>query len=187
VTRINQHINGNNNQTAGGDIYDIENQITISIPSNSLKKAIEAIVIEHKNDLEYIDFIEDLIVYTQNRESEPIGLEQKLIDGNRNDLISDALFLKERFAKKIAKNQLSISIQKIYVEILGVINTIFRNKIKPLINEKSDDSLIDHAIHTEIIEYIYSQISDNSFIQLNMDDIHGMLYYLTGKCHIRWT
>ena len=174
------------NIQAKGNVNFEKNELHINIPSNSLQKAIQSIVDEFGYNKEYVEFIEELTYYIKARNGNALGLEEKLKLGNRSDLIDDALELKEKFAKKISKSQLNIVTQKVYIQILSNINALFRNKIKPLILKNEPIHVVDNAIQNEVIEYIYGQISTHSFVNLDMDDIHGMLYYLSGKCHINW-
>ncbi len=131
-------------------------------------------------------FIEELQNYMKRVPGhEQRDLEQKLSAAKRDDLIDNAIFLKEQFAKKLYKHTFSPSAQNILVHILAMINSSFQLKIKPMIRENESSRLVDKAIYDEIVKTIYYEVG-NSELEINMDHIHGMLYYLTGNCYIEW-
>ncbi|WP_419779289.1 ABC-three component system protein [Maridesulfovibrio sp.] len=131
-------------------------------------------------------FIEDLSDFIKPRERRQIiGLEQKLIDGGREDEIDDAEYFKLKFSKKLVEDELSESVQEIYAHILAYINTVFSLKIKPRIIAGHDRYLIDDAVMEEIVDPIYREVI-HADIGITAEHVRGMLYYLTGKCHIKW-
>lgn len=139
-----------------------------------------------KNEPAAGEFIEELSEFMRPREQRQIiGLEQKLVDGGRNDEVDDAEYLKLKFSKKLVADELSESVQTIYAHILAYINTVFSYKIKPKIVEDHDRYEIDKAIMKEIIDPVYRDVI-YADIGITADHIRGMLYYLTGKCHIKW-
>lgn len=143
---------------------------------------------EFENKEEISGWIDDLNRYTIQRDV--IGLEQKLTDGNRKDLITDALWLKEEYYKKLTKYQLYHSAQKIQAHLLASILERFRNKITPLIKANSADATISRAVSDEIVTPLVNLIEqegiDDNLLGFSATDIEGMIYYLTGRCHIKW-
>lgn len=131
------------------------------------------------------EFIEDLAEFTTVRNRTIIGLENKLLDGNRDDLVEDAIYWKNKFERKLARNQLFLSEQKVYVQVLAFICTAFNSKILPLIRERQKNSVIDSEIYDKIIKEVHIALVhyDNMF---TTELIRGMLFYLTGKCHLVW-
>lgn len=62
-------------------------------PPDILRKAIEKIELMTDECEEYQEFLERLNFYLQARSGrEVIGLEEKLVRGNRQDIIEDAIF-----------------------------------------------------------------------------------------------
>jgi hypothetical protein len=160
----------------------------ISFPEikTPLTRMVESYRLEVDQNHAQQEFIEELQDYMKRASGhEQRNLEQKLSAANRVDLIPGAKILKEKFAKKLYKHTFSPVAQNIFVHILSMINCSFQLKIKPMINENKPPSLVDKAIYDEIVQTIYFQVGISE-LGINMDYIHGMLYYLTGNCYIDW-
>ncbi len=112
------------------------------------------------------------------------NLKTKLTDANRADEIPEAEDLKEKFAKELTRKGLSIKAQEAYIHILCKIKTHYDGKVKPLM--KINAPILDiEAQVIEIIEEIYSDL-EGTMLEYDMFQIKGMLYFLTGNCHIDW-
>jgi hypothetical protein len=168
------------------------NQVVNIYPPNGdkhpLSSAMESIMKSIEDDPDFKGFIEDLLNYMKPRTV--IGLEGKLQQTNfkkenLEELLADAIDLKEKFAKKLEKEQLSFTAQHCYAHILAYIKSIFISKIKPLLIQGQSVAEIESAIYSEIVLNIYNQTSAH-LPGLTTDHIAGMLYYLTGKCHLSW-
>jgi len=160
----------------------------ISIPEikTPLRKMAESYRLEVERNPAQKEFIEELQDYMKRVPGhERRDLEQKLSEAKRDDLIANATFLKEKFAKKLYKHTFSPTAQRIFVDILAMINSSFQLKIKPMIIENESSRLVDKAIYDEIVKAVYYEVG-NSDLEINMDHIQGMLYYLTGNCYIEW-
>lgn len=138
-----------------------------------------------KSDPAAGEFVSALLGFMETRDREIIGLKGKLVNGGREDLLDSAAYLKHQFSKKLAKDELSESVQRVYAHILSIINTTFAQKVRPLILEGAAIRDVDSVIFEEIYNPIYDDIACAD-IGLTMDHVRGMLFYLTGKCHIRW-
>lgn len=181
LNRTNMRVSGTGNNVAGGNL-------TITPPNrnSSLRELILTIRRDFSNDSAFTEFLEELSEYMKDRpNSEIIGLEEKLKKGNREDLIRDATYLKNKFSKLLVRGQLSISSQKIFCHILAHICTVFRMIVKPQIVAGVTKQQIEQTIYDEIINKIYAEISD-TMTDITQDHIHGMIYYLTGNCHLDW-
>lgn len=152
-----------------------------------LEKAIKSIQEAISDSPELEGIIEELAEYTTDRPGrEIIGVEAKLENGGREDLIENAIYLKNKFERKIAKKQLSRVEQHVYAHVLAVIQTNFNQYIRPLIlNGRSKDE-IDAAVHEQVYEPIYKAIVGFD-VSITMLHVSGMLYFLTGKCHLVWS
>lgn len=155
-------------------------------PLTTLEQAIERIVSRYGGDDDLLEVIEALNEYITDRpDREVIGLERKLEQGDRLDLLDDAVYQKSKFARKVARHQISLVTQKVYVQVLSNIVTIFEQKIRPLILDGCSKAEVDAAIHDDLIQPVYRAIT--IFDETTPDEIRGMLYFLTGKCHLVWS
>jgi hypothetical protein len=155
-------------------------------PIAGLVNAINSIQKGISDSAEFSGYIEELAEYIQDRVGrEVIGLEQKLRNGQREDLIDNAVYLKNKFSRLLSKKQLSPSEQKIFVHILASINTAFNHQVRPLILAHMGKSEVDKAVHQFVIEPVYTAIV-HSNDEMTSELVLGMLYFLTGKCHLVW-
>ncbi|KJF83679.1 hypothetical protein UA31_02235 [Photobacterium angustum] len=129
-----------------------------------------------------LDELQDFLTARPGRQI--IGLDAKLIEGDRLDLLEDATYLENKFARRVSRNQLSDKEQIVYFHCLSKINSYFKSYIQPLIKQGDDISVIDCAIQEKIITPLYEEIL--TVQPMTMEMVMGMLYFLTGKCHLRW-
>lgn len=159
----------------------------IFIALSSLEQAVEQIKKTLGKDKNAVDIIEDLADYiTEYPNREIIGLENKLTKGDRLDLKNRAVLLKNRFERRVAKNQMSLAEQHVYIQTLSAISTIWHSKVRPLINIGTSRTVIDAVIHTELIEPVHKAIVRYDTL-VTSELVSGMLYFLTGKCHLEWS
>lgn len=154
---------------------------------SSLEKAIDSIVKKHGNDSHLIDIFEELAEYlTANPDRKVIGLEEKLKAGNRTDLTEKAIKLKNRFDRRITKKQLSPVVQKVHLQVLTSIITAFDSKVLPLILKQEEEKVVDAAVYDNVILPAHKAIIRFNDL-ITTEDVRGMLYFLTGKCHVAWS
>lgn len=166
-----------------------ENNYIINLPpvdptiiARFLKK-IEAL---STSDEDFQWFIERLDFFTAQKKNIPvIGLEQKLKNGGRADLIDVAIERKDSIAKRLYKSQLTPRRQGVFVYILQKISFSFEEKIRPLMKNGVDDEVIDRIILHGIVDEIYREIMAED-PTIDQAAISGMIYFLTGKCHLIW-
>lgn len=152
----------------------------------SLEQAIEQIKKSLGESKDAVDIIEDLADYiTEYPNREIIGLENKLSMGDRSDLKERAVLLKNRFERRVAKNQMSLAEQHVYVQILSAISSIWHSKIKPLIDIGTSKNSIDSMIYSELVEPVHKAVVRYDTLATS-ETVSGMLYFLTGKCHLEW-
>jgi|SRR5690606_26263899 len=142
-----------------------------------------------KEKLENPDFkelCEELDYFNSIIDKDVIGLEEKLRQGNREKLISYALEVKERFHKKLMKtSQFSEIAQDINVYLLTKVRRGFIMDIYNLICDNESEDKINLLITERIIKPVQDDLGINLF-RYNEDDIMGMIFFLTGNCHIKW-
>jgi len=119
---------------------------------------------------------------------EMIGLENKLIAGAKPaEVIKYAKYAKEKFHKKLMlTSQYSIVAQDINVYILSKIHRGFMMEIYSLICNNEPETKIQTLISERIINPVKAELGLNLF-KYDEDDIMGMIFFLTGNCHIKWT
>ncbi|WP_461196632.1 ABC-three component system protein [Acinetobacter pittii] len=113
-------------------------------------------------------------------------LEVKLEEAKRVDLIQDALELKESTTKFITRYEASDSGQFILVNILATIASKHRAYIIPAILEGQPRSVIDALIDSQVIGSAI-EILNGTGKALSTERMYGLMYYLAGNCHIKWT
>jgi len=169
----------------GGEAAHNGNNVFESDKS-ALEKVIQKIVATASEHNELVDIIDDLSDYiTDHPYREIIGLKKKLNNGGREDLYPKAILLKNRFERRIAKAQLSIVEQKVYVQVLSHILSAFDQYIRSKILEGQSKDMVDAAVFEKIIEPVHKAIIDFDD-GITKELVSGMLYFLTGKCHVVW-
>lgn len=141
---------------------------------------------EKENNQDLKDFCEELDYLNSIIDVEVIGLEQKLIDGDREYMLLYAKEVKERFHKKLMRtSQYSSIAQDINVFLLTKVRRGFMTEIYGLICKKGSEEKINLLITERIINPVKADLGVNLF-RYNEDDIMGMIFFLTGNCHIKW-
>ncbi|MCS6122795.1 ABC-three component system protein [Shewanella baltica] len=135
---------------------------------------------------EYRDLLDELDNYQKPRLGrEIIGLEKKLERAKMTPLLEDAIYLKSNAITKIARYQLQSHKAAVHNYIYGKINEIFNSQIAPKIRAGQNYNEIDQFISNMIIQPLADEVcaADPT---INSDTIRGMLYILTGNCHLTW-
>ncbi|CAM1342142.1 ABC-three component system protein [Tenacibaculum amylolyticum] len=144
---------------------------------------------EVKNDERYEGTMESLKFYLTKLDG--ISAETKLYDGgfNENEVIS-AIRRKERYAKRLQLNRFFESAQWIDSQLFAKIKMDFEAFILPLIDSGYSKSEILREVVINVVQPVLDLINiegeDDEVLNYNADDIFGMVYYLTGQCHINW-
>lgn len=144
---------------------------------------------EINNDIRLQKKLDDIKRY-RTKLPHTIGLEAKLKDGGFSQLAIDkARRLKMYFAKKSTRFQYYESAQLIDSYLFAKLCHRFDTYILPNI-ESHPLCDIRQMVYEKVVLPIIDEINANGSYDrqlcYNEDDIYGMLYYLTGKCHINW-
>jgi len=144
---------------------------------------------EYDNEEKIKEICEELNDYDIERDV--IGLDAKLIEaGSTQNYIDNAEVLKQKFSKKLYHYNEYQSAQRIFVILLAQVSELFRAKILPKLNGGKNVIDLDEDIYNEIInplnELLNSEASEDNVLYISSEEIRGMLYYLTGRCHIKW-
>ena len=77
------------------------------------------------------------------------------------------------------------SAQKIYAYLLGEVWNRFNLLVVPGIKEGGSKLEVDELIQDKVIGPVLDLIPENVF-DLYPPHITGMLFFLTGTCHVKW-
>ena len=144
---------------------------------------------EVEKDIRLSDFMEDFKNY--NTKLDGKSMPDKLTDGNFSSLeIFRATKRKHMYSKKLEKNKLYETAQLIDMELFSLINLYFETYIEPLIEEGAAKIVIKQAVLEKIVQPIIDLINqdgkDDTFLNYTTEEIYGMIFFLTGKCHLNW-
>ena len=144
---------------------------------------------EIKNDIRLQKKLDDIKRY-RTKLPHTIGLEAKLKDGGfSQSAIDKARRLKMYYAKKSTHFQYYESAQLIDGYLFAKLCNRFDTYILPNI-ESHPLSETRQMVYEMVVRPIVDEINANGSCDRHLcyteDDIFGMLYYLTGNCHIDW-
>ena len=180
--------NNNNDINQQNNFGSIQGDVRLT-PKTRWQKRFEKLQEEVKNDKRYESFIEDFNTY--NTIQDGIGLEQKLTDaGFSQREILRAMRFKEKYAKRVVMGEMFQAQQEIDVEIFSIIDNNFEIYIYQKVLENCEKSFILECLMEKVVQPILDILnkegeSDN-FLNYTANDIYGMIYFLTGKCHLNW-
>lgn len=171
---------------AGGNIDKSKHLHYSGSKGSYMKVLLEKFKEEQKQNLQLKTFIDDLDYYYNKKQDDIVGLEEKLSAGNRKELTQFAVDFKDRFHRKLFQYQFSEAAQTILLHLLAEVQSRFINEIYPLICKNEDPEIVNSTITERLIEPIKDQLDEN-LLGITVQHINGMLYFLTGNCHIKWT
>ena len=177
------------NNTVGGDQAGrdiIKNYVFDASEPTTMRHLIEKLKRERLNDSKFDETLSILKRYTTFAEGETIdGLEFKLLAAKRDDLLGFATLAKEIFHKKVMENQFSEAGQEILAYLLAEIFTRFHLHVRPAIHNGESPQRINELVQKLVIDPVQAILGENP-LRLYSVEINGMLYFLTGNCHIKW-
>lgn len=186
VTQSNNTVG--NGDMAGRDV--IKSTITIGTVSfggkSQLQFLYEKLEEEKKSSTEIAEMVQELQHFRDYADDEEvIGLEKKLENGNRIKYLNFAERSKEKFSKKLLKNEHSETAQEIYAFLLAKVYRRFEDHIYPRLSEDHPEEFVNQLVDEFIINPMEDLLGDN-LLRLYEDEISGMIYFLMGNCHIKW-
>jgi len=188
INHVNQEDNSVEGDLVGRDKFEKNYHIgsTAFSGSSQLEKLYSRFEEEKRTNATIDNIIDELQHYkNQLSDSSVLGLNVKLENGNRAHYLEFAMTVKEKFTKKLLKNEHSESAQEIYAFLLAKVYSSFQTNIKPRMTENHPEEYITRLIHEHIIKPLEDILGDN-LLKIYEDDIHGMIYFLTGNCHLNW-
>lgn len=178
--------NAGNDIIKNGDKVDGDKYVVnYSSKKSKLQELFEKFEYEKENDIRIKTIIEDLEHFSSQRKGEVIGLEQKLINGKRETIIDYAMDCKDYYARKLYRYEFYESAQKINVYLLALVESYYHDSIFPLIKQGLSEPEIGKLVQDKIINPLLAEL-DGDTLGFSAKDIQGMLYLLTGNCHIKW-
>jgi len=173
----------------GGDQAgrDIHKHIYPPAPNqpSQMSRMISKYRAETEKDREIKLIIEQLQRWQKRPVGDVLGLEEKLRKGNRPDVIDTAIAAKDRFAKILIKHEYSPAAQEIYAYLLAKNFQLFSSVIFTKISRGASAEEIDKLLITEVYDKVEIILEDNP-LDITPDEIMGMLFWLTGNCHLKW-
>ena len=159
-----------------------------SQPVSPLSRLFARLKLEAAEDKVLCDYIKELEVFTRTVENEEVvGLDSKLKAAGRDDQIDMATAMKELIFSELKLNVFSPTFQQIYAVLMGKIFEEFETWVKPAILAGQDRQVIDALVNTKVIRPIMAEVEDcGDYNGAAAQTIRGMVYFLTGNCHIKW-
>jgi hypothetical protein len=179
------------NINANGDValgnIDKSKTTIYNVKKTRLGGIIEQLRDQIGEDPEAAEFVECLIAWMNPKRTElKRDLAAKLNACGKGYLLEDALVAKELFAKQLRRTSFNPALQEVYAYMLGQVQVTFNYRIKPLIASAAAPGRIEASI-ADLAEEITSQIADAPpELGIGLPEVIGMLYFLTGNCHIDW-
>ncbi len=182
-------VNNGNNQILPNASTAIQNNYAAHVDSR-LSRWFRKLKEEFEQDTRLQKKLDDIKRY-RTKLPHTIGLEQKLLDGGFSQTAIDrARRKKQYYAKKATRYQYYESAQRIDSHLFAIVCNRFDNYVFPLIEQSQPLADINMAVYEQVILPVMQELNangaDDTFLCYTEDDIFGMLYYLTGNCHINW-
>ncbi|WP_133249003.1 ABC-three component system protein [Pseudomonas sp. B1(2018)] len=173
------------NDIAGGNISKTSINIINSASVEELALLYAKLKVDGLGDLSGNSFCHKLQHYMSAPTDGDIrGLEAKLRESGRLDMLHFAMLQKEAAAKLVMKYQSSKSAQRVYTILLDELHTIYMLTVTPVIEAGGDRQAVDLCIN-QALQTIKAMLGEN-FLEFTVKDLLGLLYFLAGNCHIRW-
>lgn len=142
---------------------------------------------ERQNDIRFNETLEILKHFGRPLSGEDVaGLEAKLRASGREGLLLFAQQTKELFTKKLVEHQFSEAAQEIHAYLLAEVFIRFNMEVLPAIQQGMPAEAVNALVRHQVIEPVQA-LQEENILRLFSTEITGMLYYLTGNCHIKWT
>ncbi len=176
----------------------VEKQINIDKNEGSIfltnktrfSKRFEKLNEEVTKDYRYEGVMESLQKYLTKLDG--VSMPEKLAHGGFTESeIIKATRRKDKYAKQLEKNRFYESAQWIDSQLFAKIMIEFETHVElPLIKNGADKNTILIAVVEKVIKPVLELINiegeNDTFLNYTLEDVFGMVYYLTGKCHINW-
>jgi hypothetical protein len=180
------HVSGRDTVT-NNTHYHLPSTPIVHKENVKLRELIEEHEKEIELDSDYKEFSNKLNDFLNRKvEGKLRNLEEKLTDGEREYIIEYAMEVKESVTKKIMLNSHYTSAQKIFTYLLSNIRASFLHGVTSRIKSgKFQGYEIDDLVKEQIVEPTLASM-DGCSLSIEIDEIYGLLYILTGNCYVEW-
>jgi hypothetical protein len=177
--------------TSGDVLYEMRADIdlfkNVGVRKTQMSHLIEKFKKERANDEVFSGIISKLQHYSTSTDdiADVEGVKVKLGKAGYDNLLGFALATKELFVKKLTEFQFSRSAQEMQCLLLAEVYTRFHHCVWPALCEGRHQDEIQVLVQKHIIDPVSQMLGEN-VLNIYTDELTGMLYFLTGNCHIRW-
>lgn len=177
---------------AGGNVSTVSmSDVTFQAPprpESSLNRLYRKLRDEAAQDQELTDYIAQLQIFTRSVEDETVvGLDGKLTAADRQDQLDMAKAMKEMVYAELRKNMFSRTFQTIYATLMGKIYEEFQTWVQPAIAKGASREQIDQLVNIHVVKPVVSELETCSeYDGAATSTVRGMIYFLTGNCHLVW-
>lgn len=172
------------NINAGGDVIG-RDKITNILPSPTQMDLLSQKYVEEKSNQQVTSVIIDELTHYSNKKYDIRDLTEKLEDAGFDYLIDAGEELKEEVSKLIIRNQHYNSAQKIITYLLAEVESIFNANIKSKLLDVKEEAALKLLFRNHLEKEIQAHLGDN-VLEIFNRQINGMVYFLTGNCHLEW-
>jgi hypothetical protein len=172
------------NITAGGDVIG-RDKITNILPASTQMDLLSQKYVEEKSNQQVTYVIIEELTHYSNEKYDIRDLTEKLEDAGFDYLIEVGEELKEEVSKLIIRNQHYKSAQKIITYLLAEVESIFNANIKSKLLDVREETALKLLFRTHLEKEIQAHLGDN-VLEIFNRQINGMVYFLTGNCHLEW-
>lgn len=157
-------------------------------PESSLNRLYRKLRDEAAQDDELTEYIAQLQIFTRAVEDEAIvGLDGKFTAAHRLDQLDMAKAMKEMVYAELRKNMFSRTFQTIYATLMGKIYEEFQTWVQPAIAKGASREQIDQLVNVHVVKPVVSELETCSeYDGAATSTVRGMIYFLTGNCHLVW-
>tara|TARA_B100000446_G_scaffold137411_1_gene129777 strand:+ start:1986 stop:2525 length:540 start_codon:yes stop_codon:yes gene_type:complete len=172
------------NVTAGRDVIG-RDKITNILPSPTQMDLLSKKYVEEKSNQKVTSLIIDELTHYSNEKYDIRDLKEKLEDAGFGYLVETGEELKEEVSKLIVRNQHYNSAQKIITYLLAEVESIFNANIKNNLLSIEEETQLKLLFRTQLEQEIQAHLGEN-VLEIFNRQINGMVYFLTGNCHLEW-
>jgi hypothetical protein len=173
---------------AGENINKTYNINLPTAPAESRLNRLYRRMAEEAHDPTLTEYIAQLEIFTRVVVDEDvIGVQKKLEAADRDNEVTLGEAMKEMVFSEIRQNKFSRSFQQIYATLMGRVHALFTQWVWPAIQAGASRSEIDTLVFERVVQPVAAELEDcPDCTDAPETTVRGMLYFLTGNCHIRW-